>query len=225
MLSKTPIIMKTIQEVVCSIISKKPFLEEVLYDDLINVSSLARQIKPQVQSALERDVNIGSITVAINRISPSNLIRIRKNINKMILTSKDYIVKMNLVDFTFKNSHTLINCINELIKHISLRKNVFFAISKGTFETSIIISDRLTPKLQVIFKEEIQLIFLQNLSSITINFSKTKVDVPGIYYYFFKQMAWANISVQEIISTNHELILIIDTEDVKKAFSTLLDLK
>ena len=42
--------MRTIQEAVTAIINKTPFIEEALYDKLINVSSLARIIKPEVEN-------------------------------------------------------------------------------------------------------------------------------------------------------------------------------
>ncbi len=45
--------MKTIQEVVESTIRKTPFIEEALNEKLINVSSLARIILPDVSTALK----------------------------------------------------------------------------------------------------------------------------------------------------------------------------
>ena len=71
--------MKTIQESVESIVRKTPFYEEALNDKLINVSSLARAIQEDVEKDLGKEVKPGAIMMAINRLSPSNLLRIRKN--------------------------------------------------------------------------------------------------------------------------------------------------
>ena len=48
--------MKTIQEVVESTIRKTPFIEEALHEKLINVSSLARIILPEISTILKKDV-------------------------------------------------------------------------------------------------------------------------------------------------------------------------
>ena len=44
--------MKTIQETVETIIKHTPFIEEAMQEKLINVSSLARAIKPEVEQIL-----------------------------------------------------------------------------------------------------------------------------------------------------------------------------
>ena len=77
--------MKTIQEVVESTIRKTPFIEEALNEKLINVSSLARIILPEVSQTLKKDVKVGAVMMASNRLSPASELRIRKNIKKLAL--------------------------------------------------------------------------------------------------------------------------------------------
>ena len=60
--------MKTIQKAVEGIIEKAPFLEEAIYDKLINVSSLARKIQNEVEFvffyryAMARALKVARIT-------------------------------------------------------------------------------------------------------------------------------------------------------------------
>ena len=76
--------MKTIQEVVESTIRKTPFIEEALNEKLINVSSLARTyLTRSFSSVKERNVKVGAVMMAINRLSPASELRIRKNIKKL----------------------------------------------------------------------------------------------------------------------------------------------
>ena len=63
--------MKTIQEVVEGTIRKTPFIEEALNEKLINVSSLARIILPEVSEALKKDVKVGAVMMAINQVVSS----------------------------------------------------------------------------------------------------------------------------------------------------------
>ena len=99
--------MKTIQETVETIIKRTPFIEEAMQDKLINVSSLARLIQEDVELALGKSVKTGAIMMSINRMSPIELIKIRKNIKALSLNLGDFIVRSDLFDYTFKNSNTL----------------------------------------------------------------------------------------------------------------------
>ncbi|GGF68032.1 hypothetical protein [Wenyingzhuangia marina] len=217
--------MKTIQESVEGIIRKTPFLEEALNDKLINVSSLARVIQPDVEKDLNKEVKSGAIMMAINRLSPSSILKIRKNIKKITLTLGDFIVRSDLGNFTFKNTPTLLKCISDLIKEFGEDKDYFFTISQGIFETNIITSRKLHDKVSEIFKSELLLSSADELASITIKLPKSNSQQSGIYYFILKQLAWADIPVQEIISTTHEITIVVKESDINKTFSILIDMK
>jgi len=217
--------MRTIQEAVTTIINKTPFIEEALYDKLINVSSLARIIKPEVEKMLKKEIKDGAIMMAINRISPSSVLKIRRNIKRIALSSGDFIMRSDLCDFTFKNTPTLIQKITKLLNDIGNDNDNFFTISQGVFETSIVVSKKLKTKIDEIFKDETILWSLTNLASITIKLPKSNIEQSGIYYFILKQLAWADISVQEVISTTHEITIVVKEIDIKQAFSILMDMK
>ena len=135
--------MKTIQEVVESTIRKTPFIEEALNEKLINVSSLARIILPEVSEALKKDVKVGAVMMAINRLSPASELRIRKNIKKLALDLGDVIVRSDLCDFTFKNTPSLLREIAKILTKSSENSDYFLTVSQGIFETNIVTSKNL----------------------------------------------------------------------------------
>ncbi len=216
--------MKTIQDAVTSIINKTPFIEEALYEKLINVSSLARVIQPEVETLLKKEVKPGAIMMAINRISPSNILKIRKNIRKITFSAGDFIVRSDLSDYTFKNSSTLLQNISKLLKEIET-EDVFFTISQGVFETNLVASKILDDQITEIFKNETKLLHLPNLASVTIKLPSSNMEQSGIYYFILKQLAWANITVQEVISTTHEITIVVKEVDINQTFSILMNLK
>ena len=112
--------MKTIQEAVESIIRKTPFIEEALNEKLINVSSLARIILPEVDKMLKKQVKVGAVMMAINRISPASELRIRKNIRKFTLSLGDFIVRSckNLLTRRPYKSILFLLIIYIFIKHV-----------------------------------------------------------------------------------------------------------
>ena len=217
--------MRTIQEAVTAIINKTPFIEEALYDKLINVSSLARIIKPEVEKMLKKEIKDGAIMMAINRLSPSSVLKTRKNIKKIALSSGDFIMRSDLCDYTFKNTPTLVQRISKLLNEIGTENDNFLTISQGVFETNIVVSKKLKERIDEIFKDEITLWSITNLASITIKLPKTNIEQSGIYYFILKQLAWADISVQEVISTTHEITIVVKETDIKQAFSILMDMK
>lgn len=217
--------MKTIQETVETIIKRTPFIEEAMQDKLINVSSLARLIQEEVESALGKPVKTGAIMMSINRMSPIELIKIRKNIKALSLNLGDFIVRSDLYDYTFKNSNTLHKQISTIFAKIGINRESFFTVSQGIFETNIVISANLKDDIDKIFMHEELISSMSKLASITIKLPKINLEQSGVYYFILKQLAWANIPVQEVISTTHEITLVVKEKDINKTFSILIDLK
>jgi hypothetical protein len=88
-----------------------------------------------------------------------------------------------------------------------------------------VVSKKLESKIDEIFKNEIVLWSIINLASITIKLPKSNIEQPGIYYFILKQLAWADIPVQEVISTTHEITIVVKEIDIKQTFSILIDMK
>ncbi|MFV0249384.1 MAG: hypothetical protein ACK5H1_10580 [Tenacibaculum sp.] len=217
--------MKTIQEAVELTIRRTPFIEEALNEKLINVSSLAREILPHVSKLLKKEVKVGAVMMAINRLSPVNELRIRKNIKKLALNLGDVIVRSDLCDYTFKNTPSLLKEIAKILTKSAYTNDSFLTVSQGVFETNIIISKNLLTCVENIFKKEAIICSVSNLASITIKLPEENLEQSGIYYFILKQFAWANISIQEIISTTHEMTIVVKEDDVNETFSILMGLK
>lgn len=217
--------MKTIQEAVENTIRKTPFIEEALNEKLINVSSLARIIMPEVSKILKKDVKIGAVMMAINRLSPANELRIRKNIKKLASNLGDFIVRSDLCDFTFKNTPSLLKEIAKLLGKAADSNDYFLTVSQGIFETNIVISKNLLESVETSFNNETLIHNVKDLASITLKLPKDNQEQSGIYYFILKQLAWANIPLQEIISTTNEMTIVVKEKDVNETFSILMDIK
>jgi len=213
--------MKATHVIVEEIIKKSPFLEEALAEGIINLSSLSRQIKPEIDEQLNKDVQIGAIVMALKRLSPKfdpNLkIRVKKVINKL----GDITVRSRITYFTYKNSETLIDKQVELLKRLNGKKDIFFAFSQGVYETSLVLSDSENTDTENLFKGEHLVQETKGLSSITIKLPSENADVSGIYYFLLKKIAWEGINILDIISTMHEFTIIVNDESVDRAFSIL----
>jgi len=210
-----------IAEVVESLVRKKPFVEGALHEGLINMSSLARQLKPEVEAKLKKPVQEGAIVMALKRLAPMLDIKMNVKIRKALDQFGDIIVRSNLADFTFKNSDTLVYAQTKLLEEIALRKEFFYTISKGVFETTIVISKILSDKLLDIFKNEELISRSSHLSSVTIKLPSENATIPGLYYFIFKKLAWEGINIIEVISTTNEFTIVLNEHDVDTAFTIL----
>ncbi|MGB0879325.1 MAG: hypothetical protein ACPGTO_02020 [Polaribacter sp.] len=217
--------MKTIQEAVENTIRKTPFIEEALNEKLINVSSLARVILPEVSKILKKEVKVGAVMMAINRLSPASELRIRKNIKKIAVNLGDFIVRSDLCDFTFKNTSTLLKEVAKILTKSADKNDAFLTISQGIFETNIVASKSLQSQIESIFNKEILINCMLDLASITIKLPKENLEQSGIYYFILKQLAWANIPLQEVISTTHEMTIVVKEKDINETFAILMDMK
>ena len=216
--------MKATHVIVEEIIKKSPFLEEALAEGIINLSSLSRQIKPEIDEITGKDVQIGAIVMALKRLSPKfdpNLkIKVKKVINKL----GDITVRSKITYYTFNNSETIVEKQANLLKKLQGKKDIFFAFSQGVYETTIILSDSEHEGFDDIFKDETLIQKTQGLSSLTIKLPSENADVSGIYYFILKKIAWEGINILDIISTMHEFTIIVDDDSIDRAFTILENL-
>lgn len=217
--------MTSIPTIVEEIIKKKPFLESALIDGLINLSSLARKIRPEVEKYAGKEVNDGAIIMALNRLVPRLELLSHIKFQKIIENIGDIVVRSNLADLAFINSKTLFSCQAELLEQIEGMKEAFCTFSQGVGETTLIVSNSLVPMVESIFRNEELISKTSNLSSITIKLPAENSLYPGVYYYIFKELAWDNINITELISTTNEFTVIINDSDIHRAFSILMAVK
>lgn len=147
--------MVSISHVVEDIVKHRPYLSESLAAGIINVSSLARQLQPDVERALQKGVNTGAIVMALNRLAPYLQVREQVQLNKLLSNMGDIILRSSLCDYTFKNSPTLLDCHIEVLKNLVKNDEIFYTMVQGVFETNLVISDTMEELIADYFKDEL----------------------------------------------------------------------
>lgn len=217
--------MKTISSCVNKILVSRPYLEEALSRDIINYSALAKDLNHIVSEMLRKPVKNGAITMALRRYKPPLDFESEYFINNVFKNLGDITVRSNLSDFTFQNSGTLINSHSKVLKKISSNHQIFYAFTRGIFESNIIISTSEKNNVTEVFNDEKLIDTKDSLSSITLNLPKGNSKIVGLYYQIFKRLAWDNITLYEIISTTNEFTILVEEHLVDKAFSIIKGLK
>ena len=133
--------MKTVASAVEQYIKSKPFLQTALSQGIINLTSLARVIRKDIQSeTTTREVRNGAIVMALKRLSVDMEFRSTHRIVKILKNIGDIIVRSNLTDYTFLLSDTFMNNQAELLQKIRNNKDAFYAATRGVNETNLIVS-------------------------------------------------------------------------------------
>lgn len=194
-------------------------------ENLINVSALARKIIPEVEKLTNKEIKEGAIVMAIKRMTPGVYHKLDVKIKKVIGGIGDFLVRSDLVDFTFENSESLKVCQSELVKITNSDKESFFAICKGITETTYILNSKFKEEVKKIFENENMKAHSQDLSSITVKLPETNTETFGVYYYIMKHLAWDGINIEQVVSTANEFTVIVDSKDIDDAFKILMQLK
>ncbi len=215
----------TVAKALTDILMRSPFLEEAIADGLINVSSLARKLKPEIEEKLGKTVKVGAIVMAINRMEPNYYYKVNIGIKDFIRNLGDIIVRSNLSDYTYASSKTLNQNKTKLLHYISTAGDYFCTFSQGVYESTIVVSNGLEDKMAELFSDEKLISSKADLSSITIKLPAENTEISGLYYYIFKKLAWDGINIIEVISTTNEFTLVVKDDDVDRAFSILMNLK
>jgi len=217
--------MFTIPNAVEEVIKRKAFLEGALVEGLINLSALARKLKPEIEKKIGKEVNDSAVIMALNRFVPRLELMSQMKFKKVVENIGDIIVRSDLADYAFTNSSTLYEKQAELLRRVSSMKDVFCTFSQGIYETTLVVSSVITPLVDEIFVDEHQISKSDNLSSVTVKLPTENTLCPGVYYYIFKELAWDNINIAEVISTTNEFTVVIGDADIHRAFMILMEAK
>lgn len=217
--------MKTISSIVEHHIKTRPFLLSALSQGIINLTSLAREMMPELEAALGKEVKQGAVVMALKRLSGDLDFRVNHKILKVLKNIGEITVRSSLSDYAFVISDTILEKQSEFMSSIQKQSDVFYTSSRGVNETNIVVSSFVKNLVEEHFRGEKLIQQIDDLASITIKLPQENVTVPGIYYFIFQRLAWEGIIINEVISTSNEFTILVSEEVVDVAFKTIKDLK
>lgn len=213
--------MITVPQATEKIIRRSRYLSEALSKDLINASSLARYMKPEVESLVFKSVTIGSIIIAIKRLQKSFTSGYQQI--TILKEAPDMIIRSNLTLIYVKNSDNLLQKLSTIeTASQSLQKKALFTY--GRVETIILTNKINLESIKKILKDEEIIQVFPNVSAITIHLPQKAVTTPGVFYFFIKSLAWEGINILDILSTHTELTLIFSPQHINSAFGIIQSL-
>ncbi|HVZ12370.1 MAG TPA: hypothetical protein VG965_05050 [Patescibacteria group bacterium] len=208
--------MITVPEATKKIIERSRYLSEAISKGIINYSSLARYIKPEIEEMLLKKVSQASIVMALNRLEPdfqpkyktSNLFKVAPEIS---VRSGFTLVTLN------KNEDRGLS----LLLSQEMDSGSLYFRNEGRRETTLILSQDLYEKYKETIDGKRPILLQHKVSAVTIYLPPNTIKTPGIYYFFLKSLAWDGINILEVITNPHEFILIVEDHDTGRTFNIL----
>jgi hypothetical protein len=202
------------------IVMDSPFLSEGLRRGLINLSELARQLQPQLESDLWKPVGQAAVVMALRRVSerlPD------QGAQEIVLAQKtgQLTARTDLVELTYRESEHTDECHRSLLSQGRRQRNMFLTVTRGVNEAMVICSRPLIPLVETVFAGQEQLARLENLNAVTLQLTQGSHRTPGIYHAILKKLAWDKVNLVNLISTHSELTLILDKDQTAAAFAVL----
>ena len=142
--------MNTITSCVHNILRHQPFLDDAISKDLINYSSLAAYLQPEVEKELGKPVKQGSIIMALRRYPPQIKLNKQNNLREM----GDIVVRSGITEYTYLNSNTILSSQAQLLDIVKDQIGIYFNYSSNYRESNILVSADLNETVQDCFKRE-----------------------------------------------------------------------
>ncbi len=216
--------MITIKNHIDEILKKEPFILENIKNGLINISALAREIEPELSKKVGKKLNVNAIIMSIKRMEIEEIKKSRP-LKKQLKKIGDLTVKSRLIDYSFQNTPEFEKMSSKFSLKQLTNTNGFHTLCKGVHETTVIISENLKNIFEKSLGDIRYLARQEDLASITIQLPKLNTEVSGLYHYLLGIITWRGISIIEVISTTHELTIILKEEHVSAALEALMKIK
>ncbi|MEM3394886.1 MAG: hypothetical protein QW413_01470 [Nitrososphaerota archaeon] len=209
----------SISSIVKTLVELDPYILSGLSRGYVNLSALARLLKPTVEDMLKRPIKTDAIVTSLKRLRKSQeelsypvarvVARSRLNIKSDLsrLSIKRTVKNRQIVrDLTFKYRRRFFQAL-EGLSSITLIYDVKYHLSvKRHFLRHSIID------------ESVGLVALMIVSPIEIT------STPGVLSLILAQLSIKGINVEEIISCNTDTIIVVKAEDGGKTFDAVTEL-
>ena len=213
--------MLSIANKVEQLVSESPFLTEGIAAGLINLSELARQLRPQLESDLWKPVGQAAVVMALRRISERLP---QQGVSAPIVLAPrtgELTTRADLAISTYRLSDGSNECQRELLALAAPYPGAFVTVTRGVHEMLVVCNRPLMHIVEQAFAGERLLGRTDKLTALTLRLDPETRKTPGIYHAVLKKLAWDKISVVNMMCTMSELTILLEHAQTGAAFSAL----
>lgn len=207
-----------VSDVVASIVVQSLEASVMLERGTLNLSAYGKQILPEVERRAKKPVKLGSIVVALSRLSKT--MHARPELLPLP-AALEVSARSGLMEVVFERTQKNLELFHTLQKKVAPRTADFFVGTQGIAEITVITTDDRYPLVQKVFAGVDPKFVLRNLSALTVRTSEKEIFVPNIFFSMLYPFAMRRINIVEFVTTFTEMTLIFEEKDVQEGFEIL----
>jgi len=211
--------MVTVSHIVNKLVNEKIYLHESISKGIASYGSVAKQLKPEIEKELGKQVEHSAIVTALRRYADKINNKFREI--QFSTNASEVNLKTHIIDINVQKSPDLFDKLKRFYDLISFEKGDILHIIYGRSHVAIVTNERYKDKilnllqLQKIKKVE------EDLVALTFTVGKERIDKPGVLFQITRNLSWENVNIIEIISVDIEVIFIIEKKDAIKGYNSL----
>jgi len=211
--------MVTVSHVVTKLVNERIYLYEALCKKIASYGSVAKQLKPEIEKELGKEVKHTAIVTALRRYSN----KINKRSVGMTFDTKhsEVNLKTHIIDINVLKTQELFDKLKRFYDLINFEKGDILHIIYGRTHVAIITNERYKDQMLKLLQNQKIKKTEENLVALTFTVGKKRIEKPGVLFKITRAMAWENINIIEIISVDMEVTFIIDKVDAMKGYKAL----
>jgi len=211
--------MVTISHIVNKLVNEKIYLHEALSRRIASYGSVAKQLKPEIEKELGKEVDHTAIVTALRRYSD----KIHTAFKDVKFNNRysEINLKTNMIDINVLKTQELFDKLKRFYDFVDFEKGDILHVIYGRTHVAIVTNER--------YKEQIMKL-LQNLKikkieedlvALSFTVGKERIDKPGVLFKLTRSLAWENINIIEIISVDLDVTFIVKKEEATKGYHAL----
>ncbi len=209
--------MHTLTDILEELIADSPFLQFGLQRKLLNLSSLSRELRPQIEIRAKKEVKDGAILMALSRLQRTMKTHTPQREQVRI---KNITIQTGLSIYTYTKTKEVHQEVSKLF--VALQKdNAYITICEGLQEITMLLDTAHTPQVKQFVPQKPKH-HQDKLAALGLTFDeRLYLSTPGIICFVLQQLLLQSINLIEVSSTYTGLTLYVAEEHAKLAFETL----
>lgn len=210
--------MRSIPDAVQHTIEQDGFLHFGLSSNVLNLSKVARFIKPLIESRTKKRVSTSAITMALSRLKFKKKL---KNAELKAVRLNGITMHKSLSEITYEKTSENMHALED-VERSARRSGHYFVAALGVHELTIITNTVTLAGMKKHFPTRPRSV-VEDLAAVSVSFDEKYINQTGMVYTLIQQVTFQNINVIEFSSTYTELTFYVKNKDLKLAFDTLYD--
>lgn len=213
------IIMVTISHIVNKLVNDKIYLYEAISKRIASYGSVARQLKPEIEKEMGREVEHSAIVTALRRFAD----KIDVKYKDIVFNSRyaEVNLKTHIIDINVLKTQALFDKLKRFYDVVDFERGDILHIIYGRTHVAIVTNERYKDQILSLLQNQKIKKIEENLVALNFTVGKARIDKPGVLFQITRSLAWENINIIEIISVDLDVAFIVEKKDAVKGFNAL----